>query len=450
MLIQATTLLDRKEISLTFTDKPVTPWGGLAVFAQFAERLGLPEALRKAVPFTLTSPNATDPVEVLVAFLSGVLVGSRRFSHIERLRQDEVVRTMLGMERFASDTTLTRFFGRFRQRHVEEMFTTLESWMLGKALSPAPPFAACTLDLDSSVFERYGHQEGAKRGYNPRKPGRPSHHPILAVLAENHTIVHAWLRSGNTASSEGVEQFLRETLALLPREMAVGAVRADSGFGHEPFLAFVERLGLPHAVAARFTKGLQGKITTITDWTEIAPGIAAGEVLFQAQGWSRSRRVVVIREHAPELEEARGRQLFDDPAYRYQAVITSMDKPCEEVWRFYRGRADVENRIKELKWDYGVDGFCLKKFFPTEAAFRLVCLLHNLLVLMEKKMGLAAHRTLATLRHELFTCGAILGRAGNRTLVRLSLQGPWRERFVATWRRLFPTVGGNCVAVESG
>src|SRR5438876_12452854 len=54
-----------------------------------------------------------------------------------------------------------------------------------------------SLDLDSTVFERYGRQEGALKGPNPRKHGRPSHHPLLAVLAEAHFILHGWLRSGN-------------------------------------------------------------------------------------------------------------------------------------------------------------------------------------------------------------------------------------------------------------
>lgn len=62
-----------------------------------------------------------------------------------------------------------------------------------------------TLDLDSTVFERYGKQDGSLKGHNPRKHGRPSHHPLLAVLCEAHFLLHGWLRSGNCGSSRGVE-----------------------------------------------------------------------------------------------------------------------------------------------------------------------------------------------------------------------------------------------------
>jgi hypothetical protein len=80
-----------------------------------------------------------------------------------------------------------------------------------------PPLGA-TLDLDSTVFERYGRQEGSLRGYNPRKHDRPSHHPRLAMLAEAKLVLHAWLRSDNTSSARGVKMFLAETLARLPHD----------------------------------------------------------------------------------------------------------------------------------------------------------------------------------------------------------------------------------------
>jgi len=80
------------------------------------------------------------------------------------------------------------------------------------------------------VFERYGHQQGALRGPNSRKHGRPSHHPLVAVLAEAHFLLHGWLRSGNCGTSRGVVEFLKEALTLLPGKHALRVVRADAGF----------------------------------------------------------------------------------------------------------------------------------------------------------------------------------------------------------------------------
>ena len=69
-----------------------------------------------------------------------------------------------------------------------------------------------------------------------------------------------------------------------------------------------------------------------------------------------------------------------------------MKLPAAEIWRLYRGRGDAENRIKELKYDFGFDSFNLKDFFfATEAALTFAMIAYNLMalfrmfVLQEKK-----------------------------------------------------------------
>lgn len=444
MGLHATSLLGGEGMELVFTEKAVTPWGGLVLFSGLARQIGLEAVLRRALPFQVTSPNATDPVEIVLAFMAGVLAGSRRLAHIERLRYDEGVRRILGLKRFASDTTLARFFRRFGAGAVSAFFESVARWQLTLiALKDE------TLDLDSSILERYGRQEGAWLGYNPKKHRRPSHHPLIATLGQRPWIVHAWLRSGNTTSARGAEAFLEETLALLPTG-AIRHLRADSGFGIEPFLAKVESKGLSYTIVARFTRGLKNLVGGVTQWRELEPGIAVSEVLFQAHGWSRARRVVLVRQRRKERDFVRGRELFDDPGYLYQAILTDRTDAPEEVWRFYRGHAEVESRIRELKWDYGIDGFCQKKFFPTEAAFRLVCVTFNLVSLLQDRLGTKVHRTLGTLRPQLLAVGALVGRSGRRTVLRLSLAGPWRERFEAGLKAFFPTENPNRGAVGSG
>ena len=92
-----------------------------------------------------------------------------------------------------------------------------------------------------------------------------------------------------------------------------------------------------------------------------------------------------------------------------------------ELWRDYNGRATVEQRIKELKNDFGADDFCTQNFWATEAAFLAVLFTFNLLSLYQQ-LGApaAAYRQPATLRSTVFLCGAILGRAGRQTVLHLS------------------------------
>ena len=445
MAYQATSLLGGRKIGIAFTDKAVTPWGGLTLFSGLARQIGLEQALREALPFQLTSPNATDPVEIVLAFMAGVLTGSRRLAHIERLRWDEGVRQILGVKRFVSDTTLARFFQRFSAGGVTQVFESLMRWQLGLIT-----LTEDILDLDSSIMERYGKQEGAFLGYNPKKHRRPSHHPLIATLGKRPWVVNAWLRSGNTTSASNAEQFLEETLALLPTATAIRYLRADSGFGVEPFLSRVEDKKLIYTVAARFTKGLRNLTAGVTNWRELEPGIEVSEVMFQAHGWKRIRRVVLIRQRAKERDFVRGRELFNLPGYLYQAILTNRTDAPEDVWRFYRRHAEIETKIRELKWDYGIDGFAQKKFFATEAMFRLVCVTYNLMSLLQEKTGQQGYQTLGTLRAQLLTCAALVGHDGRKTILRLSLAGPWRERFERALGSFFPTIKANCAPVGAG
>ena len=117
-----------------------------------------------------------------------------------------------------------------------------------------------------------------------------------------------------------------------------------------------------------------------------------------------------------EGRDSVGRKLIDVPGYTFRVFVTSCADPPEEIWRGYHRRADMENRIAELKHDLGADGFCLKWFF----AFRAVLLLFNLLAEFQRAAGLPVYRQPATIRTQVLTCGAVLGRVGRRLVIHLS------------------------------
>jgi Transposase DDE domain group 1 len=169
------------------------------------------------------------------------------------------------------------------------------------------------------VFERYGRQQGSLKGYNPRKHGRTSHHPLLALLAEAKLVLHAWLRSGNTASARGVKAFLAETLAKLPPDFRLYALRADSGFFITDFLAELERRALPYVIAVRMNPHLRRTVAGIAQWTPFARGLEAAATSYQAYGWPAPRRLVVVREMLRERPEARGRKLLEVPAIPFMS-----------------------------------------------------------------------------------------------------------------------------------
>ena len=159
------------------------------------------------MPIRWRSPNHIDPTSTFTAFLVSVLVGARRFAHASRLRGDRALQALLGLHRFPTDDTIRNLFRQFGMGQVQRLYEPLAEWQMQR-LPPRPE--GYTLDLDSTVFERYGKQEGSLKGHNPRKHGRPSHHPLLAVVSEAHFLLHGWLRSGNCGTSRGVEEFLKD------------------------------------------------------------------------------------------------------------------------------------------------------------------------------------------------------------------------------------------------
>jgi DNA-directed RNA polymerase subunit N (RpoN/RPB10) len=118
---------------------------------------------------------------------------------------------------------------------------------------------------------------------------------------------------------------------------------------------------------------------------------------------------VVVRERVREDRDSVGRKLIEVPGYTFRVFVTSSAEAPAAVWRDYNRRADMENRIAELKPDLGADGFCMKRFFATEAAFRSILLLFNLLAEFQRAAGLPGYREPATIWTQALTCGAILG-----------------------------------------
>jgi hypothetical protein len=426
---------------IAFTDQAITGWGGLALVARFLEAVGVREVLRQALPDGRTSPNQVPVVDMAITLLVTILMGGRRFAHVERFRADPVLPKMFALSRTASAMTVTRYFGGFSKGQVQHLVEAIGRG-LWQRLIPADP--AAVLDLDSTIFERYGQQEGSLKGHNPRKHGRPSHHPILAMLAGSKRILHAWLRSGNTGTARGVSAFLDEALHRLPAHTRVWAVRADSGFYIADFLKDLEVGSLKYAVAVRMQPPLRRAIAGLQGWRSFGQGLEVCELSWQPPDWKSPRRLVVVREILRERPDAAGRRLIELPGYTFHAVVTNLSLSPEEAWRFYNGRADCENRIKELKLDFAADGFCLRSFQGTEAVLQLNCLLFNLLTTFKDEVLADPSPTLGTMRSSLFVLGALLRASARRSRLFLGLiKQKTRDRFaklLARLQTLTPTV----------
>lgn len=252
MEAESTRIFGGQKVLLQETDRALTPFGGMVVFLEFLNKIGFVTKVSECMPVTYRSPNSIPPPQTYIAFLISVAAGARRFAQTSWLRGDRALHGLLGINRFPGDDTIRNLFLRFGMGEVQRFFEPMTEWMMERLPARAEGHS---LDLDSTVFQRHGQQqEGALKGYNPGRPGRVSHHPLLAVLAESHFVMHGWLRSGNSGTGRGVTEFLKEALALWGERGPLRVVRADGGFFDKDLFSFLEERGIAYIVVARFPR----------------------------------------------------------------------------------------------------------------------------------------------------------------------------------------------------
>ena len=278
-------------------------------------------------------------------------------------------------------------------------------------------------------------------GYTPRGP-KPSHHPLVAALAEPKLMCGFWLRSGNTAALSNAPHFLDATLSHLPAQVRIGLVRADSGFYCDQLLSRLEQRGLDFIVVARLRQDLKALCRHHDEaWAPSdVHGLEVQEVDASPLYGVGRRRLIIIRQRIADRPQAGGKTLLEVPGYRFQALCTSLPRSWSPlaVWRRYNGRADIENRIKELANQYGLKSFCCRSFWATEAACHLAILAYNLCVLFQRQLGLLEKVELSTLRFRLFTRAAIFSYPARRPTLKFAIPKPQRE----WWRHLLEKL--NC------
>jgi hypothetical protein len=144
---------------------------------------------------------------IIEGFITSVWCGANRFLHTEVTRHDAALVKIFDWKTAPGQDAYKRFFNKF------DLITNLKvsdyffSWIFDNF-----KFNNFTLDIDSLVMTRYGEQQGAKKGYNPTKKGRVSHHPLIAFIADVKLVANMWLRSGDTSSANNFLSFLDDTL----------------------------------------------------------------------------------------------------------------------------------------------------------------------------------------------------------------------------------------------
>ena len=149
---------------------PVTREGQLIFFFQFLQAGGRWEEFLRDCPLHYTGNRGSGARNVMGTAMLSILCGHWRYAHINAVRGDGINPGLLGMNGTVSEDAVRLGIGRIDEKPGLD-------WLSGQILASIAPALGLPwiLDIDVTVKPLYGHQQGAKVGYNPQKPGRPSH-----------------------------------------------------------------------------------------------------------------------------------------------------------------------------------------------------------------------------------------------------------------------------------
>jgi Transposase DDE domain group 1 len=295
-------------------------------------------------------------------------------------------------------------------------------------------------DLDSVVLTLYGQQQGARVGYNPKKKGRRSYHPLLCFEAHAQEFWHGSLRPGDTSANTGVIGFLERCRAKVPSTVAHSRVRirADCGFFGGKLLGFLEQAGWGYAIVAKQYRTIRHKALSAR-FQKLGGGWQVAEFFYQATGWPQARRFVVVRRPIPEDPlEAAQLSLLKYQRYAYSILVTNLSLSPWRVWRFYVQRGRVEKTIRELIYDLPLSQIPTGEWLANVGFFQLLMLAYNLVHWFKRSCLPQKYReaTVETIRREFFALPGRLIHPGHRHVLQLPERYPLQREFLQADRNI--------------
>jgi hypothetical protein len=371
----------------------VSSLGLMPFFIEFLKTSGRFDEWVEQCPLQYASPNAPKKRDVLGTLLLAVLAGHWRYAHISAIRGDGVNPELLGMTRVASEDSVRRALSAIPESEGEQ-------WLKQALKSTWEPLLEepWVLDMDSTVKPLYGHQEDAKLGYNPSKPGRPSHVYHSYLLANLRVVLEVEVQAGNQTASSFAQPELWALVDQLAEPSRPAFLRGDCNWGTERAMQAAEERGMAYVFKLKQSakvKQLLERLFGMGVWAEAGQQWQGLSTELRLSGWSRARRVIVLRRPLSQARQeaaerkrkktATARQMNLDMEelthggmhYEYAVLVTSLQDEVRAVAQHYRDRGDSENNFDELKNQWAWAGFTTHDRKRCQLMARITALIYN-------------------------------------------------------------------------
>jgi len=432
-----------RSLQFSFGDATLTHYGGMALFQQFCRKLGLKRLLQTYVPWQRRD-SPYHSAELVLCLLHSMVAGLKRVSDTRILAYNRSFQRLLGLTRFPSDTTLRNFLRGLSPEELRGLMKVHD--LLRARLRDAPRRRTSAIwDCDSTVLPLYGWTiQGARLGYNPKKPGRPSYHPVVVFEGHTHDTLEGVLRPGDTQPVTVAKPLFqtcqRKTPKYAHRKKVSIRLRADAGFYDKDFVQFLDEEKVGYVIVAKLTQRLKGRATALRFRTFRKDGRwQVAQTTYQPLAWEQPHRFIVVRRPRPHREdETQQLTLWEFQDFFYHAFVSNLPLKPAAIYRFYTGRANIELDLRELKTALPLGKVPTTRFTANATHFELILLAYDL-VNWFRRLCLSGPWQMArlqTLRYELLMLPARLLCVQHRNVLKLPTGYPHRKRFQQALARL--------------
>ena len=426
--LKDTTLESNPYLKLNFEGGDLTSDAGLLLIKEFASKIGLTKLV-----YSLFKTNDTatfrfhiDP-ENLLQMIYQTIAAYFEDDCADEITVDPIFTSILEKEALASQPTISRFYNRMDDTTLKQ-FDLIEEKMRDIIYSIKSP-EHMVFDLDSTLLNTYGNQEGEAFNYHYQAHG---YHPLLCFDGITGDLLKAELRDGTHYCSRDADQFMIPLLKEYRRKYPSLPLylRGDSGFASPDLYEACEDNDCKYAIRLKINKTLTSLAEDKTDELRGAVktnmvdyAVTYGEFEYQAGSWSHPRRVVF------KIEKPANQMTF-----MYTFVVTTMESEPYQIIQFYCGRGKMENFIKEGKEGFDFAAVSSKSKVVNANRLQLHALAYNLFNWF-RRIALAANMRklrIDTVRLKLIKIAARVVHSARYITFKLCSSCPYKREFYET------------------
>ena len=412
---------------IEFTAKNLTSNAGVLLLLNYTEEQKIFQELDEILVF---DNKNTEEIKMnhLKSLICGGFVGADKLERFLLLKADPLIKEC-GIH-VREPENISRFLCNFSFKTTQMLrdinFKTFKRLLKKKKLRKV------VIDIDSRAVNVEGNQEGAVKGYNPIHKGNNCYNILMAFCDELKAYITGFMRSGNTYTSNGAAEMIKEIIANLQDEVDNIVFRMDSGYFSEEIAEVIEGAGYQYVVKAKEYSNMIGKAydRPVKIWEDYGYQKQAMFTCMKPDKWKKARKFAIVRELKPE-EDRKQLSLLESSDYTHAMYVTNTTCGLAETVKFYEKRGNCENYIKETKYDMNIGSLKMKSFWANEAFFQIMMLVYNIFLLfkLDKVSANEYKQWIQTFRFKyVFVAGKII-KTARRTILKILEGYPYKEIF---------------------